>query len=516
MFFTQLRNTKGVIDLFSIMVGVVITGILASIATASVLYMVPTIRDDAAKQQIAAVRTAQTNYQQSTGLYGDASALVNNGYLQANSSVIVSLKSAGACYVAGVTSETGKIFYITSDNTNVGVVEAGGNINSVGCNASSGVVAAVAPAFYTGDYVAGADAYYNIDGNGKLWAWGSNAFGQLGNGTTTTAYAPVAVTTPANVKFAQISAGTGTAIAITTDGKLYAWGKNTNGQVGDGTIVNKNVPTAIATSLTFRVAKAGDINSIGVTTAGALYTWGSDDATNGSVGNGATASGNVTTPTKLTVNQNGNEVKFTTVSLGYRNAYAIDTSKHLWAWGYNTGGGVGIGNVSTANVNAPTAISITKTYKAIQGGNSNAIALDTADKIWTWGTNTYGQLGNGTTTLTSSPAQVGTASYREIAADGSVTHVLALDVNGKLWAWGANASGQLGNGATAASQTTPLNITPTVTYLQISSGGAFSAALDSSGTLVGWGSKANGSFATGANATGPQTTPTPVTVPSTY
>ena len=216
---------------------------------------------------------------------------------------------------------------------------------------------------------------------------------------------------------------------IRSDGMLFAWGLNTSGQLGDGTRTSRSFPTQIGTR-----------------------SWKSV-----SVNNASTA--------------------------------AIDINDNLYAWGLNTSGQLGDG--TTAYRSSPVQIgSFFDTWNYVSVGLSHTIAIKSDGKLYTWGGNTNGQLGDGTTTSRSSPVMVGTSDWSAVAASQSGTHVLGLSVTNKLYSWGLNTSGQLGDG-TIVSRSSPVQI-GTSSWVAITAGSAHSAAIRLGNGLFLWGAGANG------------------------
>jgi alpha-tubulin suppressor-like RCC1 family protein len=121
---------------------------------------------------------------------------------------------------------------------------------------------------------------------GAAYCWGDNSAGQLGDGTTTGEFKPVAVT--GGLLFASITAGGSTTCALTSTGAAYCWGANDSGALGDGTTTSRAAPVAVGGGLTFSTLVTSGAHSCGVTTAGAVYCWGNNDF--GQLGDGTSTS----------------------------------------------------------------------------------------------------------------------------------------------------------------------------------------------------------------------------------
>ena len=162
-----------------------------------------------------------------------------------------------------------------------------------------------------------------------------------------------------------------------------------------------------------------------------------------------------------------------TISSGGANSRALDSSGHLWAWGYNDAERLGDGTPSTRHI--PLAVTPDRTYTTVSAGTHHSLALDSSGHLWAWGYNRNGQLGDGTTTRRHTPVAV-TPDRTYIAVSAGTHHSLALDRSGHLWAWGYNSYGQLGDGTTTRRRA-PVEITPDRTYAMASD-----ASLESAGT----------------------------------
>jgi alpha-tubulin suppressor-like RCC1 family protein len=170
----------------------------------------------------------------------------------------------------------------------------------------------------------------------------------------------------------------------------------------------------------------------------------------------------------------------------------------LFAWGFNTYGQ--IGNGTSSQQNTPVAVSLPAPAVQVAGGSGdNSAAVLANGTLATWGRGYYGEIGNGTTSDAYSPVVVpGLTGITQVAIGGM--HMLALDSSGRVWSWGSNGEGQLGNGTSSAipgSNPTPVPVPGLTSIIQISAGESYSLALRSDGTVWAWGDNSYGQLGDG-------------------
>ena len=273
-----------------------------------------------------------------------------------------------------------------------------------------------------------------IKTDGTLWAWGDNYEGQFGDGSTAGRDTPVQIGTDKN--WASVSTGGGYTVAIKTDGTLYAWGYNGEGQLGDNTTEDRHTPVKIGTDTDWAFVSAGGSHTVAMKTDGSLWTWGGNWV--GQLGDGGTENKNTPTP----VSGGGN---WTSVSAYDNHTVAIKTDGTLWAWGSNDFGQLGDG--TNTEKNTPTQEdSQSIDWAFVSTGARHTVAIKKTDhSLWSWGLNNFGQLGDETNIDRTIPVPIGTdTDWASVSAGYS--HTAAIKTNGSLWAWGDNYNGQLGNG----------------------------------------------------------------------
>jgi alpha-tubulin suppressor-like RCC1 family protein len=324
---------------------------------------------------------------------------------------------------------------------------------------------------------------------GSVKAWGWNAYGQLGNGTTTTSLIPVGVNGLAGV--GAVAAGGAHSLAIKSDGSVVAWGWNTYGQLGNGTTANSATPVVV-TGLTSGVVAvaAGENHSLALKSNGSVVAWGFNGY--GQLGNGTIT--NSLTPVAVSGLTSG----VAAVTGGQRHSLAVKTNGSVVAWGDNAYGQLGNGLTGSYSA-TPLAVSgLSSGVTAAAAGSGHSLALKTNGSVVAWGRNDSGQLGDGTTTGSAIPVAVSGLSSAVTAVAAGGAHSLALKSTGSAVAWGGNASGQLGNGTTTNSSvpTAITGLSSGVTAVAASIQ-AYSLAIKTGGSVVAWGINDSGQLGDG-------------------
>ena len=390
-----------------------------------------------------------------------------------------------------------------------------------------------------------------IKTDGTLWGWGVNTTGQLGTNNTTAYSSPVQIGTLTN--WSKIDGQSSTSVAIKTDGTLWAWGGNSNGQIGDGTTVNKSSPIQIGTLATWSEASSGSNTSAAIKNNGSLWTWGLGNT--GQLGSGATTA-------RSSPVQVGTLTNWSKIAAGSSHFIALKTDGTLWAWGSNANGTLGDG--TTTNQSSPIQIGTLNTWTDISVKNVSCAARRSDGTIWAWGSGGAGQFGDNAALAYSSPIQIGTKSNCTFVAMGVQTSLfwtsdgynwsggfsagasaqlgatnfsspiqvdlgtrkyasvaglagtmVAVSTDKKLWGWGLNSVGQIGDGTTIdrSLPTQVGTLTNWKSVYSIGSNQSTPVAIKTDNSLWSWGDNTNGELGNNTWGTSDQDLqiPTPFT-----
>lgn len=320
----------------------------------------------------------------------------------------------------------------------------------------------------------------------SLWCWGYNDYGALGDNTTNAKSSPVQ-TVALSTDWSVVHAGYLSAIALRDDGTLWTWGRGDNGNLGDLQTNHRSSPVMIANGKTWKSISGSTIYygcSGAIDNNDHIFVWGYNY--NGQLGLGDDGeNANRSSPVQM-----GNKT-WIQISSSPNSMGAIDTDGKLWMWGRNYDGELGLNN-DTVNYSSPVQVGSDTNWVRIACGYRYAMAIKNDGTLWGWGRGEYGKTGMGDESNRSSPVQVGNdTNWAEITT--SVYHSAAIKEDGSLWIWGRNDNGQLGqNDGTYRSS--PVQISGTWTH--VSCGGSHTAAIKK-GLLFCWGENYWGNIGNG-------------------
>ena len=286
-----------------------------------------------------------------------------------------------------------------------------------------------------------------------------------------------------------------------TTGALYTWGQGAGGAIGDGSLLNYSSPVQIGASISisWNAIAAGYQFKVATISANKLYSWG--DNTYGELGLNYLGTAYSNSPVQIGTSS------WSSISSGYYYNMGILKTGALFGWGYNGNlrgrGNLGDGTYITRY--SPVQIG-TSSWLIVSAGPSSGSssastgAIDINNRLFTWGENNFGGLGSGSTTATSSPVQVGTSSWTAISMFGLWS--AGILSTGALYTWGLNFNGNLGDGTAYASKSSPVHIGTSswiAVYAAEASGSGFpsAAAIDASNRLFTWGDNSSGQLGDG-------------------
>ena len=366
------------------------------------------------------------------------------------------------------------------------------------------------------------------------FAWGSNALGQLGNGTFQNSSVPVGTDTSgvlAGKKLVAFSSGFSHSCVLDSDGDAYCWGSNSRGELGTGDTAGAGVPVAVQKQGVLDGKRlvaiaAGEEFTCALDADGAAYCWGRNMY--GQLGNSTNAGFETANPLPLAVDTSGALAgkTLTAVTAGAGHACVLDSDGKAFCWGRNTWGQVGsFANLNSSDPNpSPHALGLIgflqdKTLKTLAAGGTQTCTIDTDGRAYCWGRNDYGQLGNPSAGRGANPSAFPVsypADRNLISLATGEQHTCAVDAEGLAYCWGWNLVGQLGSNVNISSFSAnalplPVDVSGVLadkSLTTIAAGTASTCAIDDNGAAFCWGLNASGELGT---TTG-DTSPSPVAV----
>jgi len=325
-----------------------------------------------------------------------------------------------------------------------------------------------------------------VNPDGNSYCWGDNDAGQAGNGGTTTATTPGKAV--ARVRFAAMALGSSHTCGLTSDGIAYCWGSDNRGQLGNAASAASARPTSatparVTTDEQFHGIAAGLSHTCAVTTEGDVYCWGAGGQ--GELGNGTAKDRDLPVRARIEHVQE--------VVAGWNHTCALTIDGRAVCWGANDNGQLGDGtHTDRAD---PTVVSTSLRFRTLSAGSAHTCGVTTSGETYCWGDNRYGQLGDGTTEQRVTPVRVsGDAAFVRVVAGGVYT--CALSRSHDAWCWGRNNYGQLGDG-TSSDQSHPALVDGGHRFATLSAFGAHTCGTTLNDDVFCWGDNLDGQLGDG-------------------
>lgn len=274
-----------------------------------------------------------------------------------------------------------------------------------------------------------------------VWSWGWGDFGRLGHGNSSDLFIPQPIKALSGLVIKQIACGDCHCLAITGDGVVHSWGRNQNGQLGLGNNEDALVPRKVTAfdGIKVRMLAAGAEHTAAVTETGKLYGWGWGRY--GNLGLGDRKDRLV--PEEVTSVQGENMLM---VACGWRHTMCVASSGTMYTFGWSKYGQLGHGDFEDQLVPHPVSALKDYTISQISGGWRHSVALNTEGKLFAWGWNKFGQVGVGNNEDQSSPQLLKTLTEAIAQVACGWRHTVAVSELGNVFSWGRGTSGQLGHG----------------------------------------------------------------------
>jgi alpha-tubulin suppressor-like RCC1 family protein len=327
-------------------------------------------------------------------------------------------------------------------------------------------------------------------------SWGDNAAGELGDGLTTGSSRSLYADIGAGKDVVQVAGGRDHALAVRSDGTVWAWGNNQYGQLGDGNTAIHVTPTQVTGLTGITQVAAGVEFSLALRSDGTMWAWGANGV--GQLGRGTITDHEVTPARVLVLNH------VTKISAGRGFALALRSDGIVFAWGLNGSGE--LGNGTTTLSSRPVKIAGLSQVTGIAAGWDSAAAIEASStsaltSVWTWGANDQGQLGDGTLAGHATPERVTGVPASVKGVSVGVRYAVVLGADGSVWGWGENIVGELAVAHEGDAVTRPVNaIAGGSGIIQLSAGGGHVLALRSDGTVLAWGDNQFGQLGNGTTA----------------
>lgn len=304
-------------------------------------------------------------------------------------------------------------------------------------------------------------AHYHMAGlkaDGSIWSWGCGTNGGLGDNSTICKSSPVREVS-SGTSWCCVCAGHYFAAALKTDGSLWTWGSNQSGRLGNNAGPNESSPVReISSGTTWRQLSTSWCHTLALKSDGTMWGWGRNN--NGNLGD------NTTVDRSSPVQEISVASTWCSLATGIDSSSAIKNDGTLWTWGNGANGK--LGNNSTISRSSPAQEFTASTWLCVETGPAHMIAIKAGGSLWTWGCGVCGRLGNNSVAQTSSPVQEASLSTTWCEINAGCQNSSAIKTDGSLWSWGCAPAGLLGNNSTTDRSSPVREITSSTGWCAVS------------------------------------------------
>ena len=376
--------------------------------------------------------------------------------------IVTAVNSFGEIVQSLETAATPGMDYISGGRDHTAIIKSDGTVwtwgdNQYGQLGDGTTTDSVTPVQVQGltdviTVAAGRTMTMALKSDGTVWTWGKNSAGELGDGSSIGLVRAVPGQVIGLTDVIAIEAGWSTGVALKRDGTVWTWGDNAHGTLGDGSVINQSLPVQVVGLNDIVTISAKRAHVLALKSDGTIWAWGHNRL--GQLGNG-TDTGESKLPVPIPVQVAGLTDPDATISAGYWHSMAMKDDGSVWSWGHNEAGELCDG--TEINRSLPGKIEGVADFLSLKGGEDYTIFLKRDGTVWMCGNNSNGILGTvNPDPIIKIPTQVEGLSD-VVAIDGGRFFQIALKGDGTLWSWGFNSEGQLGDGTTTH-RTAPVQV----------------------------------------------------------